>query len=296
MPHEPEAGVKLRRPGRWVLRHVERAGWTTAGVIWDREDGSSAHWESRAARRRGLLTLHHPDRDPTSVDAEPVTARRLIRLNLIAGISFFLGGSLFALGALFAQEGVGTLTTVDVTYLVGGFFFSLGGYVSVLQAVNSPTDIDDHGSLSSGEWRWWRSLPHNLGWLSAFVLFIGTLFFAVSLVAAFAQDLTPRQTNGWIWLPDNIGCLCFLASGHFALLEVGHGRYDLQLKDLGWWIVAINQLGSVLFFAAGIAAFTRPATSSVVNLEIVNWGTFLGAVCFAVAGLMQLSERPATPE
>lgn len=277
------------------MQRVERAGWSTTGLTWDRPDGSAAHWESRAARRRGLLTLHHPDRGATGVHAEPATARRLTRLNVIAGISFFLGGSLFAIGAFMAQLEIGTLKAVDVTYLVGGVFFSLGGYVSVLQAVNAPTTIDDHGSLSSGSWTWWRFLPANLGWLSAFVLFVGTLFFAVSLVAAFAQDLTPRQTNGWIWLPDNLGCLCFLASGHFALLEVGHGKLRARPRELGWWIVAINQFGSVLFFLAGLAAFTRPATASAVNIELVNWGTFLGALCFAVAGIVQLFDRPASP-
>ena len=49
------------------------------------------------------------------------------RLNLVAAVAFFLGGSLFALGALFAQLEVGTLATVNITYLVGGLFFSLGG-------------------------------------------------------------------------------------------------------------------------------------------------------------------------
>jgi len=50
----------------------------------------------------------------------------------------------------------------------------------------------------------------------------------------------------------------------------------------------------VLFFLAGVAAFTRPATSTAVDLALVNWGTFAGALCFAVAGVMQLFERPAS--
>jgi hypothetical protein len=124
------------------------------------------------------------------------------------------------------------------------------------------------------------------------VLFLGTLLFGVSLVAAFAQDLTVRQSNGYIWFPDILGCLCFLASGHLALLEVCHGRIGILTRDLGWWIVAVNQVGSVLFFLAGLAAFTRPATSEVISLGVVNWGTFLGALCFVVGGVLQAFERP----
>lgn len=59
-------------------------------------------------------------------------------------------------------------------------------------------------------------------------------------------------------------------------------------------MVAVNQVGSVLFFLAGLAAFVRPATSAVVNLALVNWGTCAGAGCFVVAGVLQLRERPLT--
>jgi len=191
--------------------------------------------------------------------------------NLVAAISFFLGGSLFAVGAFLAELGTTSLVTVNVTYLVGGFFFSLGGYVSIL--------------LAPG---------HERAWRSAVVLFVGTLLFAVSLVAAFAEGLTPRQSNGWIWLPDILGCICFLVSGHLAMLEVGAGRVRVRPHLLDWWVVAVNQLGSVLFFLAGLAAFTRPATSRELDVALVNWGTFAGAVCFAIGGVIQAFDTPAS--
>jgi hypothetical protein len=189
--------------------------------------------------------------------------RRLARANTLAGVCFVPGGSLFAIGAFLAESGA-ELVVVNVTYLVGGVFFSLGGWLSI-RATLSP----------------------SRGRSSAVVLFVGTLFFAVSLVAAFASGLTPRQSNGWIWLPDIIGCVCFLVSGHLAMLDVGDGHVVVRTRERDWWIVAINQLGSVLFFLAGVAAFIRPATSEAVNVGLVNWGTFSGAVCFAIAGVVQ---------
>lgn len=214
---------------------------------------------------------------------DQVLTRRSTRLNLVAAVAFVLGGSLFALGAAFAQLGVVTLPTVNVTYLVGGCFFTLGGYVSILLADST----DEHMPR-----RRFRSYPRS--WLSPFVLFVGTLFFAVSLVAAFAEGLTPRQSNGWIWLPDMTGCVCFLVSGHLAMLEVGAGHVRMLTHLVGWWVVAVNQLGSVLFFLAGIAAFTRPATSSAIDTGLVNWGTFTGAACFAVGGVIQAFDTPTT--
>ena len=216
-----------------------------------------------------------------------VVARRLLHVNLVAAVAFVFGGSLFALGAAFAQLDVGSLRAVNVTYLVGGCFFTLGGYVSILFASNAPDDEAQYERM-----RWWRFLPRRRGWLSAFVLFVGTLFFGLSLVAAFAQGLTPRQSNGWIWLPDITGCVCFLVSGHLAMLDVGEGHVRVRADLLGWWVVAINQLGSVLFFLAGLAAFVRPATSSAINSGLVNWGTFAGALCFAVGGAIQAFDTP----
>ena len=111
--------------------------------------------------------------------------RRLSMINLVAAVAFILGGSLFALGALFAQLEVGTLATVNITYLVGGFFFSLGGYASILLVVNAGRDERDRAHEEP--MRWWGYQPHRRDWLSAAVLFTGTLLFAVSLVAAFAE-------------------------------------------------------------------------------------------------------------
>jgi hypothetical protein len=190
-------------------------------------------------------------------------SRRLSRDNALAGAAFTLGGSLFSAGAYLAQTGA-ELTTVNITYLVGGVFFCLGGWLSIV-ITEAP----------------------SLGRRSAVVLFVGTLLFAVSLVSAFAEGLTPRQSDGWIWLPDILGCICFLASGHLAMLDVGHGRVRILTGDVDWWIVVINQVGSVLFFLAGVAAFVRPATDDAINVGLVNWGTFTGAACFAVAGLIQ---------
>ncbi|WP_328546194.1 hypothetical protein [Streptomyces platensis] len=95
-----------------------------------------------------------------------------------------------------------------------------------------------------------------------------------------------------VWAPDMIGCLLFLISGHLAIAEICHGRPCVHRRSLGWWIVAVNQLGSVLFMVSAVAAFTRPETGSEVNVGVANWGTLTGAVCFAVAGVLQAFERP----
>ena len=90
-----------------------------------------------------------------------------------------------------------------------------------------------------------------------------------------------------------IGCAMFLISGPPRAAEVCHGRLCLRRRDLGWWIAALNQLGSYLFLVSALAAFVNPETSSAVNEAVANWGTFGGALCFAVGGVLQAFERPA---
>ena len=99
--------------------------------------------------------------------------------------------------------------------------------------------------------------------------------------------------NRLIWAPEVVGCALFVVSGHLAMAEICHRpRPCLRRRDLAWAIVAVNQLGSILFAIAALAAFIRPLTASPINVGVANWGTLTGAVCFAVGGVMQGFERP----
>jgi hypothetical protein len=90
-----------------------------------------------------------------------------------------------------------------------------------------------------------------------------------------------------------IGCVLFLISGHLAFVEICHRGWPcLRRRSLGWWIVAVNQLGSALFMVSAVVAYTRPATGDLINAGIANWGTLLGAACFSAAGVLQLGEHP----
>ncbi|WP_329541830.1 hypothetical protein [Streptomyces sp. NBC_01358] len=275
-----------------IERAAEGAGPFTTRLTWRLGDGGTAVWESRRARKRGLLTVRAAgDREPRSRRADSASVSRLRRLNAIAASAFAAGGGLFAFGAAVAQFGAGDATGAWI-YFAGGLFFNTGGYVSLLQAVNAPRQDNGAGALAARRWRWWSYEPGRIDWLSTFLLFVGTLVFGINLLSSLLQGLSVQQVNRLIWAPDLVGCTLFLVSGHLALVEVCHGRPGIRPRDLGWWIVAVNQLGSVLFMVAALADFTRPATSSVLNIDIANWGTLTGALCFSAGGVLQYFERP----
>jgi hypothetical protein len=203
---------------------------------------------------------------------------------------------LFAIGAALSQAHIGGPRLAAVVYMCGGVFFSTGGYSSVLLAINAPHRRRD-GSWARGPWRWWAREPANFDYLAAVVLFVGTLVFAVNLIDSLLGELTPTQYARLVWNPDIIGCLLFLISGHLAMVDIcgswwpaSRGK-TLRGENLGWWIVLVNQVGSVLFMAAAVASFVR-ADGDLIAVGIANWGTLTGALCFAVAGAMQFREPP----
>jgi hypothetical protein len=220
----------------------------------------------------------------------------LRRTNAVAAAAFVVGGSLFAIGAALAQADIGGPRLAAVVYMVGGVFFSTGGYTSVLLAINAPHRRRD-GTWARAAWRWWAREPGNYDYLAAAVLFLGTLVFGVNLLDSLLGKLTPTQQDRLVWNPDIIGCALFLISGHLAMVDIagswwpGRRWASLRGKGLGWWIVVVNQLGSVLFMAAAVASFVR-ADGDMIAVGIANWGTLTGALCFAIAGAMQLREPP----
>jgi hypothetical protein len=193
-----------------------------------------------------------------------------------------VGGSLFCAGALLAQADVGGPRLAAAVFAAGGAFFTTGGYTSVLLVANA----------GRGRWRWWSTEPRRLDWASAVALFVGTLYFGASLLAALIGDLTTAQEHRLVWSPEVVGCVLFLVSGHLALTALRRDPSRGRRADLAWRIAVVNQAGSALFMVAAIAAFVRPTTGDELAVGIANWATFAGAACFAAAGVMQEFERP----
>ena len=84
------------------VRHTGGRGSLVSRVQWQHADGSTATWESRLARKRGFIEVVR-DGIVRRIMARPAVVVRLRRCNDLSGVSFFLGGALFTLGALLAQ-------------------------------------------------------------------------------------------------------------------------------------------------------------------------------------------------
>ena len=222
---------------------------------------------------------------------------RLRAINAVSATAFVLGGSLFALGAALAQGDVGGPRLAASVFLVGGFFFTTGAYAGLLLVANSHHGDDPDGILRTAPWRWWSLEPGRPDWAAGVTLFVGTLFFAASLFDALIGDLSVAQLHRLVWSPEFVGCILFLVSGQITLVALWRARHrGGPPQRLDWSMALINQLGSVLFMVAAVAAFVRPATGDALAVGVANWGTLTGALCFAFAGALQELQRPSLPD
>ncbi len=202
-------------------------------------------------------------------------------------VLFMVGAMLFAVGSFPAYWALVDDRVVAGTFVVGAVFFTSAAYHQYLQVVNDPEDAGPDG------FRWWAWRPRSLLWWATLVQLAGTLLFNVNTILALAENLTVRQTNRLVWAPDLFGSLAFLIASQLAWRAVCGRQWCVRREDPDWWSAALNYLGSVFFGFSALAAFTLPTTGEMVNITVVNVGTFLGAVCFLVGAYVLL---PAAPD
>jgi hypothetical protein len=260
-----------------VERHGARP-FVTA-VTYRRPDGLLARWESRAHRKHH----NHLDRGRGSTWWAPGAVAWWI------GVLFMAGSACFALGAVPGYEAAVGVVADNETYFVGSIFFTAAAAAQYLEAVNAdppPGAGPTRRRLRLVTWE-----PHHIDWWAGVVQLVGTVFFNVSTFAAVAASLGASAADQYVWRPDALGSVCFLVASELAFAEVGHRWLSWRPAVRGWWIAALNLGGSVAFGVSAAAAYVVPDSGQPRNVELVNLGTFVGALGFLVGAFLLLPER-----
>jgi hypothetical protein len=217
------------------------------------------------------------------------------RLNWWIGIVFAVGSLLFALGSVLclwpalAADGSLDSEAINAIFFAGSIPFTLAAYLQLFQAANTP-EFPRESTPASGRklligWR-----PHDIGWLSAALQFVGTLLFNLNTFDAMIPSLTWFQQDLTIWVPNVIGSILFLVSGYLAFIETCHAWWRWELAQVSWWVTFINLLGCAGFMSSAVFAFVLPQPISIFGLDAVTLSiafTLQGAVCFFLgAGLL----------
>ena len=261
-------------------------------------DGRPWVWTSRGHRFLGGISAAQAE--AASEDRKATWWWRVGRLTRViwwTAILFMVGSTCFAVAssAGLAPRFLGALAdspaAINLVFFVGSIFFTSAAYLQFLGAVNADRIAAiAHRTPPTSPLRWFAYRPGEIGWLAAFVQFVGTVLFNVNTFDVLLPGLTWLQEDVLIWAPDALGSICFLVASSLALVEYGHGRLTWRPGDVSWWVVNINMLGSVAFGISAIYAVVVPSTGELLDAAAVNAWTLAGAICFFVGAYLLLPE------
>lgn len=205
------------------------------------------------------------------------------------GVLFAVGSLCFALGAFPPYAIAVGVNPDNVTYFVGSIFFTAAAFLQLWETATTSHRLEGgHRRL-----RQLFALQHRrIDWWSSLIQFIGTLWFNRTTFSALIVGLGASSSHHPIWRPDALGSVCFLVSSWLAWAEECHGAFAWRPHALGWWITLLNLVGSVAFGVSAVASYVKP-NGELLSLALTNLGTFVGAVCFLVGGVLLLPERTA---
>jgi hypothetical protein len=271
----PEGWVRDKARGPWPFVTTER---------FVRPDGTTVTWSSRASRKRSV--------DPVGSTWWAPQAR-----GWWIGVLFAIGSLCFALGSFPPYAVAVGGTADDATYFIGSIFFTSAAFLQFREAVGAARGPVTAGAdpRHPGSWRILGWAPWRIDWWATSVQLVGTVFFNVSTFAAM-QALALTQAERRIWAPDVLGSVAFLVASALAWAEACHAWWAWRPDSIGWRIAALNLLGSIAFGVSAIAAYIVPETGELLDEALANLGTFVGAVCFLVGGLLLLPERTSPPD
>ncbi len=282
-------GKGFEHPGS-NLNVVDASGlgrFTTA-VLFRGPHGEQRVWGSRR-NRKGL------DSEPAHLVARS-RPRHLFPIELGSltwwiAVLFMIGSTLFAVGSASALYGHGLAAQSGLVFFAGSIFFTSAGYLQFLEVINEPDALTKTRPPTS----FWRWEPHKLGWWAVLVQLVGTLLFNMNTFEA-TQHLSSLDQDRLVWVPDALGSICFLVASYLAYGEVCNDWMDWQPRNVSWWIVVINLLGSVAFGVSAVASFVLVQSGELVSAYDSNLGTFAGAICFFVGAYLLLPEMTSHSE
>ena len=268
----------LRISDSWTRSDGRGLGPFVTWEVFSRPGGAPTAWESRWHRK-------HAEGVPAR---SPWWAPR--RLAWWIGVLFAVGSACFALGSFPPYATAVGVTPDNLTYFIGSIFFTLAAFLQYDEATRAPTSLG--GARRSGLGRLLVVQHHRIDWWACLIQFVGTLWFNRTTLSALVVGLGASPAHHPIWRPDALGSVCFLVSSWLAWAEECHGPFAWRPSRLSWWITFLNLVGSVAFGVSAVASYVEP-NGQLVSLALTNLGTFVGALCFLVGGVLLLPEQTA---
>ncbi|TCI04499.1 hypothetical protein EZV61_00535 [Corallincola luteus] len=265
-------------------------------------DGSVYHWTSRAHRKgsgHGAINQTSPTLSQQLLVFRPTFLSWCMAMLFMIGAACFAAPCINEVWPGLISHWLEDVDTINIVFFVGSIFFTSAAYLQLLEVVNADRRAElEAGVTPTNPFTWFSWQPNQIGWLSAFIQLVGTLFFNLNTFDVMLSDLNWLQQDLLIWTPDIIGCVCFLVASGLAVIEECHSFWAWKPRSISWWVVMVNMLGSIAFMVAGVFTLVLPSSQEVLDLYQINLWTLVGAACFFVGAYLTLPEmtqwkRPA---
>lgn len=290
--------ISMENPSEKFLYH--KVGFFITQVVEQLPDGRWRVSHSRSHRKKLPSTV--TGRDGIGMRAVLVANPWLHlwaphRLAWWIAVLFIIGSSCFALGSFASnwpqylppESGQGSV--INRVFFVGSVFFTGAAWLQLLEAINGDVaDIGTSAGAPGRSWRWFAWKPYNAGYSASLIQLTGTVLFNFNTADAMISGLDWAGEDLLVWTPDVIGSICFLVASYLALIEVSHRYWSVQLRQVNWWITALNMLGSAAFMVAAVVAVFLPPSSGMAWAWGANFFTLVGAVCFFSASYLMIPE------
>ena len=150
---------------------------------------------------------------------------------------------------------------------------------------------DGHASGIGRSWRWWGYEP-TLGFVAAFLQFIGATFFAVAVICGTPNVIGPDQwelQQAFIWTGQTVGSVFFIISSWMMMVEEQESILKPNIGSIGWESAFWNLIGSIGFLLSAVFGYLANwEGNGAVCCQL--WGTafntYYGSWCFMIASLL----------
>jgi hypothetical protein len=268
-------------------------GFFTTRAVWTDARGELRRWESRRARKSSPRLNPHKQGTLAGSFWHPRAMSWWI------GVLFMIGSACFAVPSVTHFADAMGAEAAAITYFIGSIFFTSAGYLQFFESVNAAREAawagaDHTRRVQSGRAGRPRLVPfgwqpRHVDYWATLIQFVGTLYFNGTTFHALDLSLQGSQYDTAVWRPDAWGSLCFLVASYLALAEVCHSFWRFRGSGVGWWIAALNMIGSIAFGVSAVGAY-EAVPGQYLNFTLARVGTLVGAVCFFIGATLLLPE------
>lgn len=226
-------------------------------------------------------------------DNENSGSRRLLPLldrDRWIGLPFVVGSILFMVAV---PSGRVSLLLAAILFFIGSSLYLIGAGADAWNARATAhngaqwrASIDVEGSNTHG---WTKYLRRRFA--ASSIQAFGAILFQVMVIAGLIPGLTPLLVDIFIWEPDIVGSLCFVAASTM-LVSLKHplaGRGDFRDRIKGASL--FNLGGSLCFVASSVGAFVPLTRGEEISPLLTSSGTVVGGLLFLVGSWPGLPER-----